>query len=285
MAGLPICKGGALGSMPLGAGPLGSFSLGGVFAVVVVSDTIIEISTTPQPASVNGLPGSWTVAPVGLGVTVTVVGVANVIPSGPGGTLGTLWRLTVDPGMTLAVQYLVSIVNPVSDLVRDGCESLAFETPGAAPVVPPPALDRVDEPYDIANPMLVRDAGIVDPPPLGQYQISDIGDIALDNKLQGLRKRLLRRMSTSRNGFFHLVGYGLVQQIKGPVRPSELSNLAVDARIQAEREPEVIRANVSVTQLRNAPNVVLLSVQARTIGGLDVVASQQIDLRPPGSLR
>lgn len=272
--------------MSLGAGPLGSFSLGGIFNVVVISDTIIEISTTPQPASINGLPGSWTVTPVGLGVAVTVVGVANVIPSGPGGTLGTLWRLTVDPAMTLAVEYLVSIVDPLNDLVRDGCGSLTFETPDEDPVVPPPARPpTVDEPYDIANPQLVRDAGIVDPPPLGQYQISDIGDVALDNRLQGLRKRIMRRLQTFRSGFFHLPGYGLRQPIKGPVRPSELTNLAVDARIQVEREPEVIRANVSVTQLREAPNVVVLFVQARTIGGLDVAASQQIDLRPPGALR
>ena len=153
------------------------------------------------------------------------------------------------------------------------------------PVTPPsgPGLLPAEQPYDIANPQLVRDAGIVDPPPLGQYQVNDIGDFALDSRLQGLRKRILRRLSTFRGGFYHLPFYGLRQPIKGNVVPAEISTLVADAKIQVEREPEVIRAVVSARQLREAPHVVILSVIARTIGGLDVVANQQVDLRPPGT--
>lgn len=274
----PSCVGGALGTMPLGTGPLGTGLLGGLFDAVVVNATTIDVSTVPLDSAFMLDALRWSVVPVVLGDPVAVVGVTEQTP-------GVLWRLTLSPPMTLGdVPYTVAFDPAGSGLpISASCLSLEVVSPAAAPVVPEPitSLLASDQPFDIANPQLIRDAGLVDPPPLGQYQINDRGDFALDSRLQGLRKRILRRISTARGGFFHLPGYGVAPEQKGVVRPSELQRLAADTKAQVEREPEVIRAIVSVQQLVRAPNVVLLSVLARTTLGLDVAANQKVDLRPP----
>lgn len=270
--------GGALGSMPLGSGPLGAALFGGLIDAVVINATTIDVSTVPLDSVFMLDPARWTVVPVALGIPVAVVGVTEQTP-------GVLWRLTLSPPMTLGdVPYTVTFDPTGSGLpISIDCLTVDVVSPPAAPVVPVPLTDLLasDQPFDIANPQLIRDAGLVDPPPLGQYQINDRGDYALDSRLQGLRKRILRRISTARGGFFHLPGYGFAPVQKGVVRTSELQKLAADAKAQVEREPEVVTAIVSVRQLARSPNVVLVSVLARTTLGLDVEANQKVDLRPP----
>lgn len=267
------CRGGALGSMPLGSGQLGSRVLGGIFLAEVIDVSTIDVSTTPQLPVILTNPLRWTVVPVGLGAAQTVVAAQELIPE-------TKTRLLLVPGMTFGVQYLIELSSEAR--LREGCESIVVQAPPVPPAPVPPALLPSEEPYDVANPQLVRDAGLRDPPPLGQYQINDIGDYALDNRLQGLRKRILRRASTALGGFFHLPEFGFASGIKEPIHPSQLVALAANAKIQVEREPEVIRATVSMTQLKGSPHVVVQAISVRTIGGLDLVANQQIDLRPTG---
>lgn len=269
-----VCRGGAFGTMPLGTGALGSLILGGLFEAEVIDAVTIDVSHVPLPGAVLD-PNTWAVAPIGLGVPVTVISATELVPF-------VKTRLTLeDPGMTLgSITYLVSLTVDF-DEVRDDCDTITVISPPAVRAVAPAPLSLAEQPYDIANPQLVRDARIIDPPPLGQYQINDRGDYALDSRLEGLRKRILRRISTLRGGFFHLPNYGLAQDLKGPIRPSPITALAADAKIQVEREPEVVRAQVSVTQLRDQPGIVVMKVSARTIGGLDVAASQKIDLRSP----
>lgn len=275
-----ICQGGALGSMSVGSGPLGSAQLGGLFAAVAVDATTIDVATIPLASPFLLDPLRWTVVPVGLGDAQVVTAVVEV-------TSGVLWRLTVDPGLTLGeLEYLVAFDDAGTGLsIGSGCLSVAVTSPEAAPVFPVPATQVTRQPYDIANPYLVRDAGIIDPPPLGQMQINDRGDYALDNRLEGLRKRIMRRISTARGGFALLPGYGFGQPIKGTVRPAELKRMAADAKAQVEREPEVIRAQVLVQQQRppQSPHVVIVAVRARTTLGLDVAAAQAVDLRPQGA--
>ena len=263
--------------MPMGTGSLGTAGIGGLFAAVTIDAATIDVSTVPLDPVYLTDPTRWTVAPVGLGEPVTVVSVTEEDPQ-------TRWRLSLSPDMSLgALQYSVTFDPTGTPLTMSpGCLTVTVLSPPAAPVYPTPltALLASDLPFDVANPQLVRDAGIVDPPPLGQYQVDDRGDFALDNRLQNIRKRILRRISTPRGGFFHLPNYGFAQPPKGNVRPSELRKLAADAKAQVEREPEVVRVQVSVQQIPQQPNVVVLAVRARTTLGLDVAANRQIDLRP-----
>jgi hypothetical protein len=263
--------------MPLGSGPLGSAQLGGLFDAVAIDAITIDVSTVPLDPAFLLDPSRWSVVPVGLGEVQVVTGVSEQAP-------GILWRLTLDPGLTLGeLEYVVNFDPTGSGLpISASCLSVSFSSPAAAPVFPVPLSQVQEQPYDIANPYLVRDAGIIDPPPLGQMQINDRGDFAVDSRLQGLRKRIMRRISTLRGGFALLPGYGFALSSKENVTPSELTRLAADAKEQVEREPEVVRAQVFVRQLVRAPNIVVVAVSARTTLGLDVAAAQQVDLRPQG---
>ena len=144
-----------------------------------------------------------------------------------------------------------------------------------------------NEPYDIANPQLLRDAPRHDGDlvPLGRYQVNDRGDFALDDRLSGLRKRVLRRLTTPRGGFYHLPEYGLAQEVKGPIRPSVLRDLAADARSQVESEPGVVRASVAVQQLRAAPNILVITALVQATGGLELSVSQRILVGSTGVAR
>lgn len=268
-----LCKGGAAGSGAAGGMPVGSQLYGGLFDIELVDATTIDVTTISLPSGVANA-AYWSVVPVGLGDPQVVTAVLEQSP-------GTVWRLTVDPGLTPGgYPYLVTFDFAAAGVViSPGCDSLSV-TSEAVIAVSPAALPADQEPWDIANPHLIRDAGIVDPPPLGTYQINDRGDLALENRLQGVRKRIMRRIATMPGGFFHLPGYGLAQRLKGLTRPALVKALAAEAQSQVEREPEVTRAAVRVVQLRTAPNVLVVSVKARTILGLDVTANQAIDLRP-----
>lgn len=273
----PICRGGAFGSMPFGAGFFGSQIAGGITDVEVVDANTIDVTHQAEvPADLTN-PALWLVLPLGLGAPQTVVSAIELIP-----TFKT--RLIVAPGLTPGEAYGLGFIKSEPEW-RIDCREIAIVGPPPPPVdlpTPPVGLLPKDQPFDIANPQLVRDAGVIDPPPLGQYQINDRGDFALDSHLQSLRGRILRRAQTLRGGFFHLPDYGFARGIKEPIRPTDLVALAADAKIQVEREPEVIRATVNMQQLRNAPGVVVQTIRARTIGGLDITANQTLDLRPSG---
>lgn len=94
---------------------------------------------------------------------------------------------------------------------------------------------------DLANPYLLSDAPIVDPPPLGTNQITDRGDYALDSGRPYLRKRVFRRISTERGGFYHLPDYGLAEPLKGMSTPDAVRRYRKQAENQIKREPDVKR--------------------------------------------
>jgi hypothetical protein len=272
----PECRGGALGSGPFGAVPFGSQWLGGIVSVIaLVSATgvqTIQVITAPLAPAVGLNPAAWVVARVGGAEVYSVVLVTAGVP------FGQVWILTVAPPMLQTpAQYTLTLANGAPG---DFCGSYTFDGPPPPPVVRLAGIERGREPYDIANPFLIRDAGIHDPPPLGQYQINDRGDVALDDRIQGLRKRILRRLSTFRGGFFHLPEYGAARSIKDPFQVGTLTALAAEIRTQIQREPEVLRAQVALEQSPDSPFVLIVTVNARTIRGLDVSASQVLDLRP-----
>jgi hypothetical protein len=277
--GTPVnaeCRGGALGTAPLGSVPFGSEWLGGIVSVVasvsVTGVQTIQVITAPLALVVGLNPATWVVARVGGAEVYAVTLVTALAP------LGQLWLITVSPAMLpTPEQYTLALS---SGAPGEFCGSYTFDGPPPPPEVRLAGIERGREPYDIANPFLVRDAGIHDPPPLGQYQINDRGDVALDDRIQGLRKRILRRLSTFRGGFFHLPEYGAARGIKDPFLVGTLTALAAEIRMQVQREPEVLRAQVSMEQSPNSPFVLIVTVRARTIRGLDVSASQTLDLRP-----
>lgn len=274
MALAPQCQGGGgLGSGPIGAAPLGSGSTGGgLYDAVLVDDRTIDVYTVPLPGL--AVPAYWAVAPVAAGDAQSVIAVTEQSP-------GTVWRLELYPGLTGGeLLYTVTLDYVAAGVTVDpDCASLVVTSNPLVPVYPEPdtALPDPNAYFDIANPWLTRDGARGGA--LSTYQVTDDGDLQMDTRLESLRKRILRRLVTPSGGFALLPGYGLGQQIKGLVRRGLLAKLGADARLQVEQEPEVTRAVVVVQQLQDAPNVIVVSVRARTTLGLDVTANRTIDLR------
>ncbi len=247
---------GGFGSVPEGTA---AFDFGALASAVVPATALysglIRVELGAVPGSLE--PSAWHVEPVGGGAPVTVVLVVQV---------GTAWDVYLAIAMEPGRLYSIDLE----------CEAIGFATWEEAPE------RKLPQAWDIANPHLIRDAGVVDPPPVGQFQINDRGDIAVETRLQGVRKRILRRITTARGGFFHLPAYGTAQPVKTIKRPAELIALAAELQRQIEREPEVVRAQVHVATDPVDTTLVMISVRAQTTLGLDVEASTTGALPPVG---
>lgn len=111
---------------------------------------------------------------------------------------------------------------------------------------------------DLNNPQLISDAELIDPPPLGTYQINDRGDFALERGSAYLRKRVIRRATSPFASFFHLPTYGFAEPLKSTITPDVLRRLQARAQAQILREPDVIRATVTVRRDATTPNLVVM---------------------------
>lgn len=132
-----------------------------------------------------------------------------------------------------------------------------------------PADTRIEDGFiwDIANPYLPRDA-IRFPPALGTYQVTAAGDLGTDRTGEaGLRKRIVRRVTSAASSFFHLSGYGVGIEIKGLISFDMLRRLSTRIRAQVLREPEVQTVTCSLRQTSD-PSVVACTIEAQTSAGL-----------------
>jgi hypothetical protein len=110
----------------------------------------------------------------------------------------------------------------------------------------------------------------------GTFQVDDSGDLGVEGGQAGLRKRMLRRASTTKDAFAHLPGYGTKLKLKKNFSPAQISEFRTDLRTQILQEPEVSDATVSVTQL-SVPNLIQVVMRARTKAGAIVDASMRLD--------
>jgi len=93
-------------------------------------------------------------------------------------------------------------------------------------------------------------------------------DIALHGGLDGLRKRVLRRVTTGLGAFVMLDGYGTMPKIKSTIRRGDLQSLANAIFEQLVQEPDVLQAS-AVVRLAGAPQVVQVEVSVARREGLD----------------
>jgi hypothetical protein len=103
---------------------------------------------------------------------------------------------------------------------------------------------------------------------LASYVASSDGDYAFDEGNTGRKKRVIRRLITTPNGFAHLPGYGLglLTKSKKLARLDQVGKLATDARMQVEREPDIAKAVVTA-DFGSVPNLLRLHVSIRPRGG------------------
>lgn len=126
--------------------------------------------------------------------------------------------------------------------------------------------------FDIANPQTVRDAN---GGPLGTFQVTESGDLANDTGRTNLRKRVFRRISTRPGGFFHLQDYGVKVGSKTLLTPTLLRELQINLQSQILREPDVVGARITVSEM--APGVVRVKVRVQdALGAFELDAALDI---------
>lgn len=167
------------------------------------------------------------------------------------------------PLSSYPAQYLVTVTNLKNETLTDAIVSASFNFDGVYRELVKPSLETAALVRDIASPQ----AGGLGA--LATYEVAEDGDYAFDEGNVGLKKRLLRRAVTKKNGFVHLPGYGLGIMTYGKklARLDVIGALTTDAKIQFEQEPDVAKAVVTAERNPKTPNLLRVHVAAKPKNG------------------
>lgn len=99
----------------------------------------------------------------------------------------------------------------------------------------------------------------------GTFRVDDDGDYMMDTGTNLTKKLVMRRITTSKGGFFHLPNYGLGMDEKGLAAAWKMNMWRNDARRQILAEPGVAEADVSVSY---SNGIFTANVKVRTQQGL-----------------
>lgn len=124
---------------------------------------------------------------------------------------------------------------------------------------------------DIANPQ-TRDA-LLDPLPvtddvglLGNIPIDENGDYAFDEGITSIKKRIFRRLVTSKGHFAHLPDYGVgfPEQAKRLNTFSKRTEMAAEAEKQILQEPDVEQVSVRIINDTQNPGLFRVQIRVKT---------------------
>lgn len=93
------------------------------------------------------------------------------------------------------------------------------------------------------------------------------GDLAIHGGLDSLKKRIIRRVTTSKGAFAFLPNYGLAPRLKVLMRPGLLQEYASEVANQVREEPDVLDAATSVKLVDGRPGMVDVKIRARRRSG------------------
>lgn len=258
---------GALGTIMVTPG----VTIGVSGAAAIATNTVqVQLSNIPLALTSAGAgdalnPSNWNVQqylPSGVLSPLTVLAVQLVTPTvfnvivaerfGPASMLHTVWGSFTD--------YLGNTASPSGGnflgVLGDAVSSQNAMAAAQNYVV-----------SDLANPPF---------PPVGQNTgggvrvINAAGDFASVSGNALTRKLIVRRLSTSVNGFFHLPGYGLGLDPKSPVRASSLVALSKVVRDQILQEPDVVDVQGLSVELDETNSILTISGTALTTNGQTV---------------
>lgn len=276
--------------MPLGSGPYGT-GTGAGFALVSVEPItpnqlrvslsgVGSVGSRFEPGSILD-PESWEVEALDPDAVGRLVQTVELVSDSPNPVVdvfldGVLGR--VDRGVTVVDVRGYRLTLASGAFLLPGCDEVDFES-----ILPQfsettrGVLDARDALIDIANPQVDSSLRQLGGLALGTFIIGSDGDLANDRGILGLKKRIIRRLTTMPGGFFHLPGYGLQPDIKRNITPDLAARLASRARAQILQEPDVASATVTVTRLPAAPNVIGVIVRVRSTLGEEVGISVRLD--------
>jgi hypothetical protein len=95
-----------------------------------------------------------------------------------------------------------------------------------------------------------------------RLRLDSKNDIDVHSGLEALWKRIVRRLISSRGGFFHLSFYGTGLKVKQPLRVTELTKLQGDIEEQVWQEDEVTEVEVSVQKPAQGVLLVILRIDS-----------------------
>lgn len=102
----------------------------------------------------------------------------------------------------------------------------------------------------------------------GTFEVDADGDYRNDAGLEGVKKRVMRRLTTGKGAFAHLPAYGLALPLKRTFSVGDLRTLQADALEQVQAEG-VLNAQVTISQPE--PGIVRLVVTGQGLDeGVDV---------------
>lgn len=277
-------SGGGFGSGGFGSMPFGSGSTLAIVSAVAVGLNLIRVAFEGIPEASDPAtawdalnPDRWTL--IVLDPPDATPRLVQTIDRGP-----TVYEIDVyvDGPLQSGASYVIS----VSELLRDDtgvtvvadpdCRMatfLALEIPATPQAIT--STGQQTHATDIANPQLEQDV-LVPGGALGSFQVTDTGDYALESGRPYLRKRIIRRLTTVRGGFFHLPNYGVGQKPKTVIRDSVMARMASDAEGQIALEPDVSRVRVRASQPR--PGIVVLTASVVDQFGEVETVAQRFDL-------
>jgi hypothetical protein len=99
----------------------------------------------------------------------------------------------------------------------------------------------------------------------GLFVLDSKRDLSVHSGEAYLKKRILRRLMSSRGGFFHLANYGVGLKVKEKFDTTTLMLLKNDIQAQILQEEDVESASVSVSTI--GQGVLLVSVEVKTARG------------------
>lgn len=206
------------------------------------------MSPVPGTSGIDGTPAR--------SVTVVRVGHPGVDDGIAPNEVGRIFDLELDRAMTsFPAAYSLQIIDVfTTDLSASFSTTVQFPALFRQIVQPQVQTGRLSR--DISNPQTLRGviaSGVAVSEDnsealsrLGVFSVDSRGDYAIDEGPENLRKRIIRRLITRKNGFAHLPGYGvgipdLGSQLAVAAR---LAAAQADAEAQIKQEPDV--ADVAV---------------------------------------
>lgn len=278
---------GGFGTMPLGSGPYGSgavFTLQFVECFVrgsneiwVVVDSLSGLRATDPASELS--PKNWNIQSLSVDAFPRFVQAIEVVETRDdairAGALNLFeagfvpaLRALSDGPLSPDKPYLLSYTG----LGSQRCQIQAL-------LVEPLAFQRLATQDDGAiedfkNPQIERDKLPLGA--LGSFNITDTGDLGIDNGIESLRKRILRRISTAVSGFYHLPNYGTDLESKSSITPDLARRIKQRVNNGVRSEPDVLNAKTSVYSVRNEEGMIVVQVTATTRFGETVTVSEQV---------
>lgn len=233
-----------------------------------------SVAVVAGSTGLDGAPGR------DVGVIASVLSPASEV----GALFGWCVDLVLDRAMSPhPVQYVVTS-DGVWNATLTAVDPVSLPFVGVHMELGRPALDVPTRSRDFAFPPLSSPANdntglVVGSVPaaavLATYRSNGRGDYAYDEGIVGLKKRVMRRLTTRPGGFAHLgrsYGVGVPQQLKKLATSKVVQQLATEAQKQIAEEPDV--AVVRVTAMVDAAhNLVRFSILIRAVGGQAVSLS------------